>query len=161
VLGLGILFNVRNLAYRVPGFSSPVPRTRNLTWGGYAAVMVVLVVVLQGVLPGAGSAGAGQQPGQYAHVTASALDDGSETFVQTGGDLTVNLSGWPSTEWAGVQFKTSNPSVLSLDAGPAAGAAPIAKFGAHQQGVSRVDAMSADGRYTFQLRVDVGQPAAP
>ena len=33
VLGLGVLFNVRNLAFSVPGFSSPAARTRNLTWG--------------------------------------------------------------------------------------------------------------------------------
>jgi hypothetical protein len=89
-------------------------------------------------------------------VTATISDDGSEAYVTTGGELTVDLSGWPSTEWAGVQFKTSNPSVLSLDATPGSDGKPMAKFTAHQTGVSRVEAASTDGRYTFQLRVDVG-----
>src|SRR5438270_86845 len=33
---------------------------------------------------------------------------------------------------------------------------PLAKFTAHRAGASRVNATSADGRYSFQLRVDVG-----
>jgi hypothetical protein len=57
-----------------------------------------------------------------------------------------------------VTFKTSNPSVLSLDSTPAPGAAPKAKYSAHQAGAARVDASSADGKYTFQIRVDVGPP---
>jgi hypothetical protein len=85
----------------------------------------------------------------------SATDDGSETFVIVGGDLTVDLSAWPSSEWAGVQFKTSNPSILSLVQPPSTGGAPVALFVANQVGTSRVDAASADGRYTFQVRVNV------
>ncbi|TMD40968.1 MAG: hypothetical protein E6I81_01090 [Chloroflexi bacterium] len=159
ILGIGVLLNIGNLAFRVPGFSSPVSQTRNLAWGAYVAVMVGLVLA-QGAMPGVqnpANVGAGQT--QYVHVTATTSDDGSETFVNTGGDLTVDLSGWPSTEWPGVQFKTSNPSVLSLDVLPGSDGSPVAKFTAHQAGVSRVDAASADGRYTFQLRVYVG--AAP
>ena len=159
ILGIGVLLNIGNLAFRVPGFSSPVSQTRNLAWGAYVAVMVGLVLA-QGAMPGVqnpANVGAGQT--QYVHVTATTSDDGSETFVNTGGDLTVDLSGWPSTEWPGVQFKTSNPSVLSLDVLPGPDGSPVAKFTAHQAGVSRVDAASADGRYTFQLRVYVG--AAP
>ncbi len=157
VLGAGILFNVRNMAVRVPGFSSSSSTTRNLTWGGYIATMIALAVVLDGVITPAmqrTTASAGQ--GQFTHVTATASDDGGETFVITGGDLTVDLSGWPSTEWSGVLFKTSNPSVLSLETTPAPDARPVARFTAHQTGASRVEATSADGRYTFQLRVDVG-----
>ena len=153
VLGLGIVFNIRNLAFRTPGFSSLEPRTRNLTWGAYAGVMVGLLVAQQGVFPtllSTRNAGAGQA--NYLHVSATVDDDGS---VLVGGELTVDLSGWPSTEWPGVGFKTSNPSVLSLESSLTSGR-PIAKFTAHQTGVSRVDATSADGRYTFQLRVDVG-----
>ena len=156
LLGLGILFNIRNLAFRTPGFSSPETRTRNLTWGAYAAIMVALLVAQQGVFPtvlSTRNAGAGQA--NYLHVSATVDDDGGETYVMVGGELTVDLSGWPSTEWPGVQFKTSNPSVLALDSSPTA-AHPTAKFTAHQAGVSRVDATSADGRYSFQLRVDVG-----
>ena len=156
LLGLGILLNVRNLAFRTPGFSSPEPRTRNVTWGAYAAVMVALLVAQQGVFPNVLStrnAGAGQA--NYLHVSATVDDDGSETYVLVGGELTVDLSGWPSSEWPGVQFKTSNPSVLSLDSTPLPGR-PVARFTPHQAGVSRVDATSTDGRYTFQLRVDVG-----
>jgi hypothetical protein len=156
LLGIGVVLNVANLAFRVPGFSSPVSRTRSLTWGGYVLVLASLIVA-QGALPGLQSptnVGAGST--QYLHVTATTSDDGSETYVTTGGELTVDLSGWPSTEWAGVQFKTSNPSVLSLDATPGSDGKPIAKFTAHQTGVSRVEAASTDGRYTFQLRVDVG-----
>ena len=159
LLGLGVLLNIGNLAFRVPGFSSPVPRTRNLAWGGYVAAMVGLVVA-QGAVPSAlnpNNVGAGQT--QYLHVAATTSDDGSETYVTAGGDLTVDLSGWPPTEWPGVQFRTSNPSVLSLDTTPATNGKPIANFIAHQAGASRVDATSTDGRYTFQLRVDVGATA--
>ena len=157
VIGLGVLLNIRNLAFRAPGFSSPEPRTRSLTWGGYAAVMVGLLVAQQAVLPAAlpsTNAGNGQLS-QYRHVTATVNDDGSETYVLAGGDLTIDLSGWPSAEWSGVQFKTSNPTVLSLDASPAAGGRPIARFTAHQVGAARVDATSTDGRYTYQVRVNV------
>jgi len=159
LLGIGVLLNIGNLAFRVPGFSSPVSRTRNLAWGGYVVAMVSLIVA-QSAVPSAvnpNNVGAGQT--QYLHVTATTSDDGGETYVTAGGDLTVDLSGWPSTEWPGVQFKTSNPSVLSLDAAPGADGKPISKFTAHQTGASRVDATSTDGRYTFQLRVDVGASA--
>jgi len=123
------------------------------------AVMVALVVVQEAVVPGLehrNQVTAGQ--GAYTHVTVTAVDDGSETYVDENGDLTVDLSGWPSSEWAGVTFKTSNPSVLSLDATPAPGAAPMARYTAHEAGAARVDASSTDGRYTFQIRVDVGPP---
>jgi hypothetical protein len=156
VVGLGVLFNIRNLAFRLPGFSSAVPRTRTMTWVGYAAVMVLLAVMLDVVIPGAAqSAVKNTGQDQYVHVTATAADDGSESLVTVGGDLTVDLSSWPSSQWAGVQFKTSNPSVLTLDQPPSAGAPPIARFTANQTGASRVDAASADGRYTFEVRVNV------
>ena len=159
VLGAALVFNFRNAAMRLPGFSSSSGSTRNLTWGGYVAVMVALVVVQEAVVPGLehrNPVTAAQ--GAYTHVTVTAADDGSETYVDENGDLTVDLSGWPSNEWAGVTFKTSNPSVLSLDSTPAAGAAPTARYTAHQAGAARVDASSADGKYTFQIRVDVGPP---
>ena len=157
LLGAGIIFNFRNMALRVPGFSSPVSTTRNLTWGAYIAAMVCLAIAIDIVIPGLESKNnVNANQAQYGHVTATVADDGGETYVVANGDLTVDLSGWPQSEWSGVQFKTSNPSVLSLDAAPVAGDKPIARFGAHQEGVSRVDAASADGRYTFQLRVDVG-----
>ncbi len=158
-LGAALILNFRNLALTMPGFSSPVALTRNLTWGGYIAAMVLLAVLLDGVIPGAVARSLvhnGQ--GAYSHVTATFADDGGETYVAAGGQLTVDLSQWPQTEWAGVTFKTSNPTVLSLDTKPEAGAAPVAMFGAHQEGAARVDATSADGSYSFQLRVDVGPP---
>jgi hypothetical protein len=112
--------------------------------------------VLDGVLPGAERTNAqGVTQGQYTHVTATAVDDGSDIYVATGGDVTVDLSSWPSSEWPGVQFKTSNPSVLALDVSPSAGGPPTARFSARQVGVARVDGASTDGRYTFQLRVNV------
>ncbi len=156
LVGLGVYFNVANLAYRVPGVSSPVPQTRRLTWIGYAAVMVVLVGLAEVALPAAGgSTVQGGGPEQFAHVTVTAADDGTETLVSVGGDLAVDLSSWPSSEWAGIQFKTSNPSVLSLDSLPTAGGPPIAHFSAHEAGASRVDATSSDARYTYQVRVSV------
>lgn len=157
LLGAGILFNFRNMAFRLPGFSSGSTATRNVAWGGYIAAMIGLAILNDGVLPAAmhkNTVNAGQT--QYTHVSATVTDDGGQTYVVVDGDLTVDLSGWPPTEWSGVQFTTSNPSVLSLDSPPAAGGPPIAKFTAHQAGVSRVNATSADGRYSFQLRVDVG-----
>ena len=159
ILGAALVFNFRNAAMRLPGFSSPSVSTRNLTWGAYVAIMVVLVVLQEAVVPGLehrNQVTAGQ--GTFTHVTVTVADDGSETYVDANGDLTVDLSGWPSNEWAGVTFKTSNPSVLSLDATPASGAAPKARYAAHQAGAARVDASSADGKYTFQIRVDVGPP---
>jgi hypothetical protein len=159
VLGGALVFNFRNAAMRLPGFSSSSSSTRNLAWGGYVAVMVALIVVQEAVVPGLehrNPVTAAQ--GTYTHVTVTVADDGSETYVDLNGDLTVDLSGWPSNEWAGVTFKTSNPSVLSLDATPASGATPKAKYSAHQAGAARVDASSADGKYTFQIRVDVGPP---
>ncbi len=160
LLGFGLLFNVRNLAFRTPGFSSPVPRTRNLAWGGFAAVMVALVVAQQGVFPTTlATRGLNQHDARYQHVTATIDDDGGDVYVEVGGDLTVDLSGWPSSEWPGVQFKTSNPSVLSLDSTPPSSGKPVATFGAHQTGAARVDATSKDGRYTYQLRVNVFAPS--
>jgi hypothetical protein len=118
--------------------------------------MALLLVVLNVALPAA--AGSGLRSGaqdQYLHVTVTAADDGSETFVTVGGDLTADLSSWPSSEWPSVSFKTSNPSVLSLDEAPSSGAPPVARFSAREVGAARVDATSADGRYTFQVRVNV------
>ena len=156
LLGFGLLFNVRNLAFRTPGFSSPVPRTRNLAWGGFAAVMVALVVAQQGVFTARlDTHGVNSRNAEYQRVTATVDDDGSEVYVGTGGELTVDLGAWPANEWPGVQFKTSNPSVLSLDSSPAPSGPPVAKFGAHDTGAARVDATSQDGRYTFQVRVNV------
>jgi len=85
-------------------------------------------------------------------------DDGSEVFVATGGQLAVDLTGWPSDEWGGVSFKSSNPSVLKLspNATETIVSRPVATFQALSAGVARVDASSRDGSYTFQLRVDVG-----
>jgi hypothetical protein len=156
LFGLAVYFNVRNLAFSLPGFSSSVPRTRNLAWGGYAAIMIVFALVLDVALPAAERSFVRNTPaGQITHVTATVDDDGSETAVAVNGDLTVDLSAWPSSEWSAVQFKTSNPSVLTLDAPPAQTGPPVARFTAHQIGTARVDAASADGRYTYQLRVTV------
>ncbi|HKC19105.1 MAG TPA: hypothetical protein VKE27_05675 [Candidatus Dormibacteraeota bacterium] len=159
VFGLVLVFNFRNAAMRMPWFSSPNPSSRNVAWGGYVALMVALVVVQEAVVPGLqhhNQVSASQ--GQFTHVRVTAADDGSETYIDLDGDLTVDLSQWPSNEWAGVTFKTSNPSVLSLDATPSSGAAPIAKYSGHEAGAARVDASSGDGKYTFQIRVDVGSP---
>jgi hypothetical protein len=118
--------------------------------------MVVLVGLAEVALPAAGgSTVQGGGPEQFAHVTVTAGDDGTETLVSVGGDLTVDLSSWPSSEWSGVQFKTSNPSVLTLDSQQSAGSPPIAHFSAHVAGAARVDAASSDGHYTYQLRVSV------
>jgi hypothetical protein len=156
LLGVGLYFNFRNLAFRLPGFSSPVTRTRNLAWGGYVAAIIGLAIVIDGVLPAAERASVVHAvQDQVAHVTATVDDDGGEIQVTSGGDVTVDLTGWPSAEWSDVEFKTSNPSVLSLDTTPPVSGPPIARFGAHQAGVARVDATSTDGRYSFQLRVDV------
>jgi hypothetical protein len=156
VLGLGILFNVRNLAYRTPGFSSFSPSVRTATWVGYFAVMVALVVVTDVVLPSLSrSTTAAVERSQLMQVTATVDDDGSDSAVAVGGTLSVDLSGWPKSEWSDVRFTTSNPSVLSLDATPTADAAPVARFSGRAPGAARVDAASADGRYTYQLRVSV------
>jgi hypothetical protein len=155
VVGLGVAFNIANLAVRLPGFSSPVQRTRTMTWVGYVAVMVVLALALDVAIPAAARSGLKNAGDQYIHVAVTAADDGSDAFVATGGDVTVDLSSWPSSEWAGVQFKTSNPSILTLDETAAAGAAPVAVYTARQEGTARIDAASADGRYTFQVRVNV------
>lgn len=154
VLGVGLLFNFRNLAFNLPGFSSPVARTRNLAWTGYAAVMVVLAITLEIGLPALDRSPARGAQGSTTDVTATADDDGGELVLASGGTLTVDLSGWPQSEWQGVTFKTSNPSVLTLDSQSSSGA-PVAQFTGGQTGVARVDASSADGRYTFQVRVDV------
>jgi len=165
LLGAGILFNFRNLAFRAPGFSSPVPATRNFTWGAYFAAMIGLAVVVDGVIPATLPKTPTGSTAQYQHVTATTNDDGTDTYVIVGGDLTVDLTGWPSTEWPGVAFKTSNPSVLSSagasEVAAVTGGKPIAKFLANQSGSSRVEAASADGRYTYQLRVNVFSASTP
>jgi len=165
LVGAGILFNFRNMALRLPGFSSTVPRTRNVVWGGYLAGMIGLAVLLDGVvIPAERRPGPTNTSTQYQHVTATVNEDGTDTYVQVGGDLTIDLSGWPSTEWTGVQFKTSNPSVLSMElltTGTLTGGKPIAKFLANQTGTSRVEAASTDGRYTYLLRVNVFNPSTP
>jgi hypothetical protein len=159
LLGAGIIFNFRNMAVRVPGFSSPVTTTRNVTWGGYVAAMIFLAIAIDVIIPATEpKSTVNASPSQYTHVSVTVAEDGSESYVVVTGDLTVDLSGWPSSEWSGVTFRTSNPSVLSLDSTPAPGDKPIARLTAHQTGVSRVEAASSDGRYTFQLRVDVGLP---
>jgi hypothetical protein len=156
VLGVGILFNVRNLAYRTPGFSSWSPGVRTATWAGFFALMVGLVIVTDVVLPSLSrSTTAAAARSQLMQVTATVDDDGSESALAVGGTLSVDLSGWPKSEWSGVRFTTSNPSVLSLDATPAGDAAPVARFGGRAVGAARVDAASADGRYSYQLRVSV------
>src|SRR5258708_8456284 len=150
VLGAGIIFNFRSMALRVPGFSSSVTATRNLTWGAYIAAMIGLAIAIDVVIPGVESKNnVNPSPTQYAHVTATVADDGSESYVVVNGDLTVDLSRWPQSEWAGLQFKTSNPSVLSLDAAPAACWTAIARVGAHDAGLSRIHSASAHGRHTF------------
>ncbi|GEM_PF-2184904 len=165
LLGAGILFNFRNMAFRVPGFSSAVPATRNVTWGAYFAAMITLAVVVDGVIPATLHRNPTGSTAQYQHVTATTNDDGTDTYVLVGGDLTVDLSGWPSSEWPGVTFKTSNPSVLSMEAPPATGSLtggkPIAKFLANQTGTARVEAASTDGRYTYLLRVNVFSASTP
>jgi len=160
LFGVALLFNFRNLASRAPGFASSAPARRNLTWGAYIAVMVGLAVVLQGVIPALERqdiANAGQ--GDYSHVTATVHEDGSEVYVATGGELIVDLTGWPTNEWS-VGFKSSNPSVLELlpDKTASPVTRPVATFHAVSAGVARVGASSRDGKYTFQLRVDVGSP---
>jgi hypothetical protein len=151
LLGVGVLLNFRNLAWALPGVSSPQPRTRTLTWAGYAVVMGLLALTVSYVLPRSFPARAGG--GQ--NVSATVADDGAEVGVAAGGTLTVDLSGWPKSEWSGVRFKTSNPVVLTLDATPEAGGPPVARYRARQAGVARVDATSADGKFSFQLRVVV------
>jgi hypothetical protein len=159
LFGAGLVFNFRNLAYSTPGFSSPTPGVRNVAWVAYIAAMIGLAVVYETVIPQLEhQASANTTQSQYIHVKATVDDDGGETYVTRGGDLTVDLTGWPSSEWKGVAFKTSNPSVLSLDSTQTE--RPSAKFAAVGPGVSRVEASSADGRYSFQLRVDVGQPGS-
>ncbi len=159
VFGAALVFNIRNLAFSAPGFSSPIPGRRNLAWGAYIAAMIGLAVVYDGVLPQLErQASANTTQSQYLHVTADVGDDGGETYVTLGGDLTVDLTGWPAAEWKGVVFKTSNPSERTLDSAPTA--RPGARLSAVGTGGSRVDATSADGRYSFQLRVDVGKPGS-
>ena len=69
-----------------------------------------------------------------------------EVFVATGGQLVVDLTGWPSSEWA-VTFKSSNPSVLELmpDKTESPATRPVATFRAVSAGFARVDAGSGDG----------------
>ena len=160
--GAALLFNVRNLALRAPGFASAVAARRNAAWGTYIAAMIGLAVVLEAIVPGLErQAIAHGGDTDFTQVTATTADDGTEVYIQVGGQLTVDLSKWPTAEWQGVTFKTSNPSVLSLDSSPSGGDRPVARFGAHEPGSARVEASSADGRYTFQARVDVFAPRSP
>jgi len=155
LFGAALLFNFRNLAYSAPGFSSPTTGVRNVAWGAYIAVMIGTAVIYDGVLPQVErQTAASTVKGDYTHVKASLSDDGGDVYVVSGGDVSIDLTGWPSSEWNGVDFKSSNPSVLSLDS--AQTSKPLAKFSAHQAGVARVNATSADGKYSFQLQVDVG-----
>jgi hypothetical protein len=155
LFGAALLFNFRNLAYSAPGFSSPTPGVRNVAWGAYIAVMIGTAVVYDGVLPQVErQTAASTVKSDYTHVKASLSDDGGEVYVVSGGDVSIDLTGWPSSEWNGVDFKSSNPSVLTLDS--AQTSRPEAKFSAHQAGVARVNATSADGKYAFQIQVDVG-----
>lgn len=155
VFGAGLLFNFRNMAYATPGFSSPTVAVRNVAWAAYIVAMLGLAVVYDGVLPQLERTQANAiVKGDYTHVKATLADDGGEIYVTLGGDVSLDLTGWPSSEWSRVTFKSSNPSVLSLDT--ADSAKPVAKFSAHQDGVARVEATSADGKYSFQVQVDVG-----
>ena len=155
VFGAALLFNFRNLAFRTPGFGSPVESRRNLAWGAYIAGLIGLAIALQTVIPSMSQPSAvNAGHASYAHAAATVQDDGGETYVSRGGVLTVDLTGWPDREWNGVTFKSSNPSVLSLDS--TQNGKPVATFTANQTGVARVGASSADATYTFQLRVDVG-----
>jgi hypothetical protein len=155
VFGAALSFNFRNMAYTTPGFSSPVASVRNLSWGAYIALMLTLAVVYDGVLPqfARTQANSGVR-GDYTHVKSTLADDSGSIYVVVGGDVSFDLTGWPSSEWAGVVFKSSNPSILSLDGSDAS--RPTAKFSAHQAGIARVNATSADGKYSFQVEVDVG-----
>lgn len=160
VFGAAMMFNFRNIAYSTPGFSSPAPAVRNLAWGAYIAAMLGLAVVYDGVLPqleARSLANSGQ--GDYMHVKVTLSDDGGEAYVSRGGDVTVDLSGWPSSQWSNVQFKSSNPSVLSVES--VQSGKPVAKFTAGAIGVARVQATSADGSYSFQVQIDVGSPSSP
>jgi hypothetical protein len=157
VFGGAVLFNFRNMAFSTPGFSSAVPAVRNMTWGAYVVAVIGLAVVYDGVLPQLERQSlASTTSGDYSHVQAGLSDDGGEIYVYAGGALTVDLSGWPASQWSNVQFKSSNPSVLSLDA--AQSGKPVATFTAHAPGVARVLATSADGSYSFEVQVDVGPP---
>jgi hypothetical protein len=157
VFGGAMLFNFRNMAFSTPGFSSAVPAVRNMTWGAYVVAVIGLAVVYDGVLPQLERQSlASTTSGDYSHVQAGLSDDGGEIYVYAGGALTVDLSGWPASQWSNVEFKSSNPSVLSLDA--AQSGKPVATFTAHAPGVARVLATSADGSYSFEVQVDVGPP---
>ena len=159
LLGAALIFNWRNTALRVAWFSSPSPATRNLAWGGYIAVMVGLAVLIDGVIPAAERRyQAHEKPPSYANVTVTVNDDAGYTDLYVGGDLKVDLSAWPSTEWSGVEFKSSNPSVLELTSSPKPGEMPVAHFMGKQAGVARAQAASSDGRYSFTVTVGVGPP---
>jgi len=162
LLGAGVLFNFRSMALRVPGFSSAAPATRNLTWAGYVAAMIVLAVLTDAVIPSLERQTlANDHNTNYLRVTATADDDGTDVYVQVGGEVTLDLSKWPPAEWTGVAFKTSNPSVLSSDSSQASGDKPIAHFSAREVGTSRLEATSADGLYSFQARVEVFAQPSP
>lgn len=155
VLGVAVLLNAGNAAVRAPGFSSATPRTRTLTWVSYAAVMALLAAGSNFALPRLLQSQQRQGGAQIAHVLVTASDDGSEAQVLAGGDLQVDLRSWPASEWQDVRFSVSNPSVLAVTAAPSGSAPPIATFAALAAGASRVDAVSKDGRYSFELRVTV------
>ncbi|HVH62674.1 MAG TPA: hypothetical protein VNA65_03635, partial [Candidatus Dormibacteraeota bacterium] len=79
VFGLALVFNIRGLGYRTPGFSSSTAGVRNLAWGSYAAAMIALAVVYDGVLPSLErQAYANPSHPNYTHVTANVDDDGGE-----------------------------------------------------------------------------------
>lgn len=155
VFGAGMLFNFRNMAYSTPGFSSATAAVRNAAWIAYIAAMLGLAFVYDGVLPQLERGQASSTVrGDYTHVSTTLADDGGEIYVVVGGQVSADLSGWPSSEWTGVTFKSSNPSVLALDT--AQSSKPVATFTAHQSGVARVTAVSSDGKYSFEVQVDVG-----
>ncbi len=161
VFGAALIFNYRNFAMRFPGFSSTVAARRNLAWGAYIVAMIGLAVVIDGVIPAAERQTVQASQQHYTQVAVSVNDDGGGTYVDVGGDVKVDLSAWPPSEWSGVQFKSSNPSVLVLTSAPRSGDAPIAHFTGRAAGAARVEASSADGKYTFQVSVQVGSPSTP
>ncbi len=119
LFGAALLFNFRNLAHSAPGFSSPTPGVRNVAWGAYIAVMLGTAVIYDGLLPHLEQqTQASTVKSNYLHVKASLSDDGSEIYVVSGGDVSLDLTGWPSSEWNGVDFKSSNPSAGKVRRAP-------------------------------------------
>ena len=151
VFGVALLVNFGNFAMRAPGFSSSSPQTRTASWVAFGVVMALLVAGANFGLPRTLQSSPGN------HVSAVASDDGSQVQMAVGGDVRVDLRGWPSSEWSRVTFKTSNPSVLVVRSAPSGADIPVATFGAVAVGTSRIDAASHDGRFSFELRVTVVQ----